>query len=254
MAIREQILTYDKFSPVANSTYKTNIPNMETIAYRFSIPNGKIYKLDTTKRFLMRLTAYESFSGIDTTQDFTVAVSNKVAVVNKDGNVQYDQIAIARGRTSGEVVRCVAYDSSTKELTFGALPTGNVTETVDVFYLIADGQMRFQLTSPSRVVKSSKMVFNSSLSGVNSKNQFNVKDSLYFSGSFEGRAGFSFEFAINSPAQIFFDPADTGISGIGTGWNDIALLELPVLIMEETEAELLTGKNVVEETNKQMKI
>lgn len=250
--VKEQILTLEHFVPVPNSTYKTNIPNLETIAYRFEVPNGLVYKLDNSKRFLMRLTAYEEFTGINTDIDFAVQASHRVAQVYKNGQVQYNQMAVARGRTSGKISHAISYDPSTNEIMFSALNSG-ITETVDVFYLIAEGQMRFHLASPSRVVKSSKQIFQSSLSGLNMKNQFDIKDSLFFTGSFEGRAGFKFEFSINSPAEIILRPEDVS-SSIGRGWNDVALLEIPVIIAGDTEIEMATGKNVVEETNKQMEI
>lgn len=243
----ERIYTTENFRPVLNGNYKTNIPNIESIAYRHEVPNGMVEKLDTSKRFLLRITTWEKFDSVNTAVDFSVNPTYKVGELkNANGDILYGRIAVARGRTSGEISYCVGWDGT--QLTFSALPSGT-TETVDVFYLLNEGHLRFQMTSPAQATRSNIAIMQNAISGINLKNQYNINDSLYFTGDFNARSGFKYEFAITSRAPIFFDPADTG-ENIGTGWNDIAIIEFPYI--SEKEAVLQeTNANVTKATNSQ---
>ena len=252
--IEEKALIISDFDAVAHGSYVSNVPNVWSVAYRHTVSNGVIEKLDNTKRFLMRITAYEKFTGVDTTNDFSVTVSHKVAQIVKNGTVQYDQIAIARGRTSGEMSYASGYNPSTKVLTFNAFTTGNSSETVDVFYLIGEGQIRFQLASPAQAVQSNVAVFTASLLGINSKDQFTIKDAMFFSGNFEARSGFKWEIAVNTPATIILDARDISDASYTVNWNDIAILELPIYIAKEAAVAQATQQNIVEATNKQFNI
>jgi hypothetical protein len=232
--MEERVLFTEDFSNVPHGSYKTNIPGIWTEAYAFEVPNGLIYKLDTSRPAHMKITAYEKFTGVNTAVDFTVTVSNRVAVVRnpKSNQIEYEWMAIARGRTSGKVTYAVAYDEITKQLTFTAI-SGGTTEDIDVFYLVADGSVRVQVTAPSRAKEVTFALFESSLDSLNSNAQYNVNQLFFLPADLEMRAGWKLEIVVNTPATILLRAQDISDASFTTNWNEIGLIEIPVLTRKE---------------------
>lgn len=252
----EKVLLTEHFDPVSNGDNLTNIPNIETVAYRFTVPNGWLFKLNKKQRMLMKITGWFKASGVNTTGDFTVTAPAAVAVVrDQDGNIRHDLMAIARGRSSNKIFTLASYNATSKELTFSG-GGGTSSEDVDVFYLIGEGYVRFQLTSPAQATRISTSIFTSSLQGVNSKYQLSKNDALFVPFEIEAREAFSFELAVNTPATVLFDarliPAEGSFTGWTTNWNTIGYLEIPVYIVKLTTAEAMSGQNMVQRTNAQL--
>lgn len=248
----EKVLYVEHFSAVSNGTNKTNIPNIETVAYRFTVPNGWLYKLSKRHRALMKVSGWEKATGVDTSSDFSVTVTAPVAIVrDQDGNIRYDMMAVARGRTSGDIFPCVAYNSSTKTLTFSTTG-GTSSEVVDVFYLVANGYVRFQLTAPAQATRMSTAIFTSSLSGINSKYQLSKNDALYMPFEIEAREAFSFEIAVLAPVPIILDARDIPDHSYNVNWNSVGILEIPVYVTKLVTAEAATKQNIVKRTNAQL--
>jgi len=137
-------------------------------------------------------------------------------------------MGIARGRTSGKVTRAKAYDDSTKVMTFSAI-SGGSSETVDVFYLIAEGTIRLQVSAPSRAATSTISVFESSLEGLNSKNQTNINDLLFLPVGLELKEAWKLEIAVYTPATILLKAQDISGQNFTTNWNDLSIIEIPIL-------------------------
>ena len=207
--MHEKVLLIEDFEAVRNGSNVTNIPNIESVAYRFVVPNGWFYKLDTGKRALIKITGWESFDSVDTSSDFSVTPTGRVAIVrDQSGNIDYASMAVAMGRTSGKLFPLAGYNSSTNELTFSTVSGGVSSETVDVLYLLASGTFRFQLTSPAQAARSSVSIFTSSLDGVNSKNQFSTRDALFLPVAAEAREAFSFDLVVNAPVPVILNAKD----------------------------------------------
>ena len=232
--MEEKVLFTEDFSNVPHGTYKTNIPNIWTEAYSFEVPNGLIYSLDMNRPAHMKITAYEKFTSVDTSVDFTVTVSNRVAEVRnpRSNQIEYEWMAIARGRTSGKVTYAVGYNESSKQLTFSAI-SGGTTEDVDVFYLIADGSVRVQVTAPSRAKEVTFALFESSLVTLNSNAQYNVNQLFFLPADLQMRAGWKLEIVVNTPGTILLKAQDISDASFSTNWNEIGIIEIPVLTRKE---------------------
>jgi len=188
------------------------------------------YVLDKSRRMNLRITAYEKKTGVDTSSDFDITLANHAATVLDwaSGTADYTLMGIARGRTSGKITRAKAYDDSTKTMTFSAI-SGGSSETVDVFYLIADGTFRLQVAAPSRAAMTSISVFESSLEGMNSKNQTNINDLLFIPSALELNEAWRLELVVYTPATILLKAQDISDQSFDTNWNDLAIIEIPIL-------------------------
>lgn len=232
--MEEKILLTEDFERHGYGSYVTNLPNIWSVAYYFEVPNGLIYKTDSSRPLKLKISAYEKFTGINTAQDFTVTASNNVAIVRnpKSNQIEYEWMAIARGRTSGKITYLASYDPSTKQMTFSAIP-GGTTEDIDVFYLIADGMMRLQITAPARAQTITQSVFEASLEAVNSTRQNTINQLLKIPADFELRAGWKLEIAVNTPATIILDARDISDGNFTTNWNELAIVSIPVYVGKE---------------------
>lgn len=247
----EKILGFEDFEVVSNGSFVSNIPNVESVAYRWEVPNGIVAQLDTRKILLMKITGYQKATGVDTTSDFNITAETDVAEVldPQTGNVNYAKMAVAYGRTSGLIFRCSGYDSSTKQLTFTGDTGGNASEDVDVFYLVGRGTIRFQVTAPSKANKTSISIFNYSLASINQANQLHKDEAIYIPTPYYLREGFRLEIAVNTPATILLKAEDIDGGGYTVNWNDVAILQVPIII-ESADVAQAQG-NVIEFTNKQ---
>lgn len=226
----EKVIFTDDFLVVPQGSYTSNIPSVWSTAYQLVVPNGMSYTLDPARRVVLRVTAYEKKEGVNTSADFDITLANHAATVMDwaSGTADYTLMGIARGRTSGKITRAKAYDDSTKTMTFSAI-SGGQSETVDVFYLIADGTVRLQVSAPSRAAMNTFSIFESSLEGLNSKNQTNVNDLLFIPTAMEMKEAWRLELSVYTPATILLKAQDISDQPFTTNWNDLAIIEIPIL-------------------------
>lgn len=252
--MEEKILSFEDFEVVPNGSFSSNIPNVESVAYKYEVPNGLVMQLDTNKLLLMKITGYKKATGLNTTSDFNVTVDTDVAEVldPQTGNVNYPRMAVAFGISSGLIFICSGYNPTTKTLTFSGNGSGSSSEDVDVFYLVGRGTIRFQVTSPSKANKKSVAVFTYSLASLNQANQFHKNEAIYIPSGFILREGFKLEIAVNTPATVLLKAQDISDASYTYNWNDVSILQVPVITAKVEEAQ--EGQFVVEATNKQLNI
>lgn len=229
----EKILTVENFQPIAHGSYPTNIPNLWTIAYQYTCPNSQVVEIDTRPVF-MKITAYHKATNVDTTSDFDIVLPCRCAVVRnpKSGLIEYDWMAIARGRTSGKLTRAVAYDESSDTITFDAI-TGGATEVVDVFFLPAAGQIRLTVESPEGAKNVSLGIFESSLDSLNSMSQYSVNQLMRFNSRYTLTAAWKLNIEVKTPAQIILNSKDVSEISSLANFNELGILEIPVLFQKE---------------------
>jgi|GEM_PF-6349746 len=156
-----------------------NIPNVYSPAYSFVIPKGYNYLTINNEPARMKITTAQRFTGVNTSQDFTLTPTYLVAPFTIDGVQKSNQIAVAFDETVGKVSKCVHYDSSTNQLVFNTITGGGTSDTVSVYYLLAEGNLRLEVEYPGKNVLASTALFEGSLLDINTKNQANYKDYLF---------------------------------------------------------------------------
>lgn len=252
--LEEKVLSFEDFEIVSNGSFVSNIPNVESVCYRYEVPNGIVTQLDPNRLFLLKITGYKKYTLVNTTADFTLTAETDVAEVLNPvtGNVDYSKMAVAYGRSSGLVFRCSGYNPDTKELTFTGKPSDLASEDVDVFYLVGRGNIRFQITSPSQATKKSISVFNYSIASLNNANQFHKDEMIRIPTPYTLREGFRLEIAVNTPATVILKAQDIQDPNYSFNWNDVAIINVPVII---GSADVVAERvNPVEATNKQFNI
>lgn len=232
----EKVILTDDLTAKSYGSYPTNLPNIWCTPYYYEVPNGVILGLDNSRPLHLKITAYKKYTDVDTTQDFTLSADNPLAIVRnpKSNMIEYEWMAIARGRTSGGIVHLASYNPNTLEMTFPAI-SGSTTypEIVDVFYILGAGQMRLQLTAPSRAQLITQSVFESSIDAINSVRQNNINHLLRLPVEFELRAGWKLELAIYTSASVILKAQDIPDGNFTTNWNELSIISIPIRVTKE---------------------
>jgi len=151
-------------------THSDNVANVLSTVASYRVPRDHRLILDTINPAFMRITAYQSFGGKDTTTDFTVTPTVAPAELSDPA-----KIAIAYGATSGEIFVCS--DLTDGVLTFAGSASGNANETVHVWYLLGAG--RFRLSRYDAVSTEMKtMILDGSIKSLNMRDQYNMNDNI----------------------------------------------------------------------------
>lgn len=200
--MKKTYLTLDKFK------YIGNIPNVYSPAYSFVVEKGYRYLTINNEPARMRITTAERFTGVNTSVDFTITPSYLVAPFSIEGVQKSNQIAVAFDETVGKVSKCVHYDESTNQLVFNAISGGGTSDTVSIYYLLAEGNLRLEVEYPGKNVLASTALFEGSLLDINTKNQQSYKDFLFIYSQSVLDDAYKLSIYVLSDAPVILDSRD----------------------------------------------
>ncbi|MBD3829014.1 MAG: hypothetical protein IE890_00880 [Arcobacter sp.] len=185
-----------------------NILGLLSPAYRFVCPESFVYQVLSNQPALMKITTGETKTNVNTAVDFDVIASYSGAVYkNQNNETVYEKMAVAYDHTTQTISKAVAFDTATNTFTFSALSGGGV-HTVSIFYLLGEGDIRFQLVGSGSNIVSNRGIFEGSIELLNSKQQTNSEEILYINEPVEISDAMSLEIAANSSAPIILNSKD----------------------------------------------
>ena len=186
--------------------YIGNIPNLLSVGYRFTCEKSYSYQLYDRYPAKLRITTGETKTGVNTSIDFTVTPSYRVAILKKDGFPLFDKIAVAYDPVANKVSPCVGATSNS--LTFNAISNGGTNRTVYIFYLLGEGNIRVQISNPGNNIISSTALIEGGIEDINIKDQGNVEDYLYLAEPAILTDAMKLELAFLTRAPIYMDSRD----------------------------------------------
>jgi len=186
--------------------YIGNIPDLLSIGYRFTCEKSYSYQLYDRFPAKLRITTGETKTGVNTSVDFTITPSYRVAILKKDGFPLFDKIAVAYDPVANKVSPCVGATSNS--LTFNAISNGGTNRTVYIFYLLGEGNVRVQISNPGNNIISSTALIEGGIEDINIKDQGNVEDYLYLAEPAILTDAMKLELAFLTRAPIYMDSRD----------------------------------------------
>ena len=200
-------------------THSDNVANVLSTVASYRVPRDHRLILDTINPAFMRITAYQSFGGKDTTSDFTATPTVAPAELSDPA-----KIAIAYGATSGEIFVCS--DLTDGVLTFAGSASGNASEAVHVWYLLGAG--RFRLSRYDAVSTEMKtMILDGSIKSLNMRDQYNMNDNIKMPSPIAVAPRSYLILEVETSATVKLLSTDVTDSDI----NTIGMLSIPVEIV-----------------------
>src|SRR5690606_14661721 len=145
-------------------------------------------------------------TGVNTSIDFTVTGSERVAILNKDGFPLLDKIAVAYDPVANKVSPCIGATSNS--LTLHASTDGVTNLKLYIFYLLADGNFTVHMSNPGNNIISSTALIEGGIEDINIKDQGNVEDYLYLAEPAILTDAMKLELAFLTRAPIYMDSRD----------------------------------------------
>ena len=219
-------------------TRKTNLYGMMSSIMEHKIPRGYVAFLDTTTPVNLKITAVQvNGSAITPTSDFTQVLATEPANID---TVHPEKWCIAYDATHDQYFVPSAYDPSTRTLTFpgdSGLSTQIAGSKFFIYYLAGTGSYRVQIKKAGAVMQSNVRVLEGSLKSLNMRDQFTVKDAIFFPSQMLIEAGNYIEIAVNTNTMISLSSKWwTDVStGAATDENHIATVSLPILLAKADE-------------------
>ncbi|MFW6122030.1 MAG: hypothetical protein ACOC80_14200 [Petrotogales bacterium] len=205
-----------KFLTKSDFTLYDNTTGIMSEIARYTVPREFRMALDNMNPYLLRITAHETDTAVDTRSEFTFTPTYGVA----DTGV-YARMAVAYGETSGE--HSFSSDFSSGDFTFPAFGTGDDSEKINVYYLLGEG--RYRITRYDvRANLSKLLIAEGSIKSINLRDQYSRNDLLRF----EEPVGLSeksrLQIEVETDATIELNSADV----VTPDLNDIAIISIPV--------------------------
>lgn len=182
--------------------YIGNISNLLSVGYRFTCEKSYSYQIQDKQPAKLRITTAETKTGVNTSIDFSIQPTYRVAKLMQNEETLYHKMAVAYDRTTGKTSKCVGWDGT--NLTFSAISGGGIG-TVDVFYLLGEGNVRVQISNPGNNVISSTALIEGGIEDINIKDQGNYEDYLYLAEPAVLTDAMKLELAFNTRAPIYMD-------------------------------------------------
>lgn len=204
----------------------------------YKVPRGYVAFLDPTSPVNLKLTAVQA-SGLafDASSDFTFVLTNEPANID---TTHPEKWAIGYDKTHDLFFYPSAYVPATKTLTFpgeGSLATNVGAGEFFVYYLGGTGTYRVQIRKAGAVMQSNIRVLEGSIKSLNMRDQFTIKDSIFFPSQMMIEAGNFIEVAVNTNEIISLDTRYWTLSTTGAtvDANHIANVSLPITLAKAEE-------------------
>jgi len=223
--------------------YIGNIINLLSVGYRFTAEKSYSYLIQDQVPAKLRITTGETKTGVNTSVDFSIQPSFRVAVLKQNFETLYNKMAVAWDRTTKTLSKCVGWDGT--NLTFNALSGGGVHD-VDIFYLLGEGNIRVQIANPGGNVIASTALFEGGIEDINIKDQGNYEDYLYMAEAVALTDAMKLELAFNTRAPIYLKSKDLN--------PDIPYNVAPSLVYIPVEAKRTNQVAGIENAKKQLNV
>lgn len=213
--------------------YGTMSPILE-----YKVPRGYVAFLDTATPVNLKITAVQvNDSPITPTSDFTVTLGSESANID---TTHPEKWCIAYDGTHDKYFIPSAYNPTTRVMTFpgDAGLSGDIASgKFFVYYLYGRGSYRVQIRKAGSVMQSNIRVLEGSVKSLNMRDQFNIKDSIFFPSQMLVEAGNYIEIAVNtlhtiSLSSMWWTAVATGAT---TDENHVATVSLPIILAKADE-------------------
>lgn len=221
---------------LSDFTYTAPTAGTDSAVLSYQVPLGQYVQIPTDIPMNLRLTAAQvySYTAAQTAANVTVTTTGTIAsVANYYSTPSPAQSGLAYWTVSGSTTSTLlqANGLTANTLTFPVNDTTDTTASLVVFYLLANGYMKWRVGIPLSSGTYNADLFSTSILQVNQLNQVSTGNLLYFPRSITLAESFTLELVVNSSPAVnlvsnFTTSTPTYLSALSFT-NNMATLNIP---------------------------
>lgn len=197
-------------------TTATNTANVWSTVLTFTAPRSTAFRLRDDAPVRIYVPAKESFTGVDAS-GATVTITTTTPIVEND-TINFKALATIDG-TPAPVVSVTPPNT----IVIDSSGSSNVSANVDVWFIPANGLVRFVVETPGGAAMISKVIFSSQIITLHERNQYSFEEAVFLPRAY--LVPENWKFHVQVKASWTADMA-----------ANIAVLDLPVMMYTPSDA------------------